>query len=336
MAARAPSFGTRGPASDGPPTTAPVTGGSPAGATGGATGGGTAAARARRRDLWAGYAFLSPALLLFTVFVAGPFVAAVVLSFFSWDMLTPARFDGVHNFSAMFRDPLLYKALGNTFVFAFASVVTHLVGGLLLALAVDRTASRVLSYLTRTALFFPFVISWAAVALLWKYVLDPTFGIVTYYLERVGIDAPQWFTDPSWALPAIIGIDFWHTIGFTFVIMLAGLQTVPKELVEAARCDGANARQVLWHVTVPAMSPTIFFAAVITFIGAFQIFDPVQIITPQGGPENSTVTIVMYLYQKGFQSFQVGYASAVALLVFVVMMAATLLQFRLSRKWVHQ
>ncbi|BCJ35121.1 ABC transporter permease [Actinocatenispora thailandica] len=285
---------------------------------------------------WVGYAFLSPALLLFVLFVAGPFVAAIVLSLYRWDMLTPARFAGVGNFTAMFGDPLLYRSLANTFVFALASLVTHLVGGLLLALGVNRLKNRVLSYFVRTSLFFPFVISWAAVALLWKYVLDPSFGLVTYYLGKLGVDTPNWFNDPSWALPSIIGIDFWHTIGFTFVIMLAGLQTVPNTLLEAARLDGANAWQTLWHVTIPMMSPTIFFAAVITFIGAFQIFDPIQIITPQGGPDNSTMSVVMYLYQKGFQSFQVGYASAVSLLVFAVLMVVTLLQFWGSRRWVHQ
>lgn len=288
------------------------------------------------RQQWLGWLFLSPAALLFLVFILGPFVAAIILSFFSWDMLTPAKFNGINNFTDMFSDPLLYKALGNTFLFALASVVTHLVGGLLLALGVNRVMNKALSYFVRTTLFFPFVISWAAVALLWKYVLDPTFGIVTYYLSEIGITSPSWFTDPAWALPAIIAIDFWHTIGFTFVIMLAGLQTVPKDLIEAARIDGCSPRQILWNITIPMMSPTIFFAAVVTFIGAFQIFDPVQIITPQGGPDNSTITIVMYLYQKGFQSFQVGYASAVALLVFAVMMAVTLLQFWFSKKWVHQ
>lgn len=291
--------------------------------------------RLRRGD-WVGYAFLSPALLLFLAFVAGPFVVAIGLAFFSWDMLTPAEFNGVGNFTEIFSDPLLYEALANTFVFAFASVVTHLGGGLLLAMGVNRMMNRALSYFVRTTLFFPFVISWAAVALLWKYVLDPTFGLVTHYAGEIGVQPPEWFTDPAWALPAIIAIDFWHTIGFTFVIMLAGLQTVPRELHEAARVDGARPHQVFWRVTLPMMSPTIFFAAVVTFIGAFQIFDPVQIITPDGGPENSTITIVMYLYQKGFQSFQIGYAAAVSILVFVIMMAVTLLQFWGSRKWVHQ
>lgn len=297
---------------------------------------GAPARRGRPRRHWAGYLFLSPALLLFLVFVAGPVVAAIVLAFFEWDLLTPARFNGFGNFTAMFSDPLLYKALGNTFIFTAASMVTHIVGGLLLALGVNALKNRWLSYFVRTSLFFPFVISWAAVALLWKYVLDPTFGAGTYYLQQLGITPPNWFLDPAWALPAIIVIDFWHTIGFTFVIMLAGLQTVPRDLIEAARTDGANGWQTLWHVTLPLMSPTIFFAAVVTFIGAFQIFDPIQIITPQGGPDNSTISIVMYLYQQGFQAFQVGYASAVSLLVFLVTMLVTLLQFWGSRRWVHQ
>ncbi|QDP95258.1 sugar ABC transporter permease [Microlunatus elymi] len=293
--------------------------------------------RAGGRSQWlAGSIFVGPALLLFVIFVLGPFIAAIVLSLFSWDMLTPATFSGLKNFKAMLSDDLLYKALGNTFVFALASVVTHLIGGLLLALGVDALRSRAASYFVRTSLFFPFVISWAAVALLWKYVLDPTFGMGTYYLTKIGFNPPDWFTDPSWALPAIIGIDWWHTIGFTFVIMLAGLQTVPGQLIEAARVDGCGWWQRLWHVIIPMMSPTIFFAAVITFIGAFQIFDPVQIITPNGGPENSTLTIVMYLYQKGFQAFQVGYASSVAILVFVIMAIVTALQFWFARRWVHQ
>ncbi|MET3807333.1 multiple sugar transport system permease protein [Nakamurella sp. UYEF19] len=290
--------------------------------------------RARTND-WRGYLFISPAVLLFLIFIAGPFVAAIVLSFYHWDLLTPAVFSGTDNFRALFSDPLLWKVMGTTFLFAFASVVTHIIGGLLLALAVNRAMNKVLSYLVRTAIFFPFIISWAAVALIWKYVLDPTFGLVTYYLAEIGITSPQWFTDPHWALVGIIGIDFWHTIGFTFIIMLAGLQTVPKTLIEAARTDGANSRQVFFNVTLPLMSPTIFFATVITFIGAFQIFEPMQIIS-NGGPDDSTMSIVMYLYQTGFQSFQIGYACAMALLVFLVIMSVTLLQFIGARKWVYE
>ena len=282
----------------------------------------------------AGWLFVSPALLLFCLFILGPFLIAIGMSLFSYDLLTPAEFVGLKNFKTLASDALLLHALGNTFLFAFASVVTHLVGGLLLAIAVNRGINKALSYFVRAAVFFPFLISWAAVSLLWKYVLDPNFGIFTYYIAKLGIEPPGWFTDPAWALPSIIGIDFWHTIGYTFLIMLAGLQTVPSEMVEAARCDGANRAQVFFYVTLPLMSPTMFFASVITFIGAFQIFDPIQIITA-GGPNDATITAVMYLYQTGFQSFQIGYASAIALIVFVVIMLVTLLQFWGSRKWVH-
>jgi multiple sugar transport system permease protein len=281
-----------------------------------------------------GWLFISPAMLLFLLFILGPFVAAMALSLYSYDLLTPAEFVGLKNFRELASDDLLLKALANTFVFAFASVVTHLVGGLLLAVAVNRGLNKVLSYFVRTAVFFPFLISWAAVALLWRYVLDPTFGIVSYYLGKIGITAPGWFTDPAWALPSIIAIDFWHTIGYTFLIMLAGLQTVPNEMTEAARVDGASRAQTFFFVTIPLMTPTLFFASVITFIGAFQIFDPIQIITG-GGPNDATISAVMYLYQTGFQAFQIGYASAIALVVFAVIMLVTLLQFWGSRKWVH-
>lgn len=292
-------------------------------------------ARGLRQPPWVGYAFLSPALVLFIVFIVVPFLATIVLGFFSWDLLTPAQPAGLVNFEKLFTDPVLGRSLVNTFVFAFASVVTHVVGGLLLALAVNRAMNRVLSYFVRAAVFFPFLISWAAVALLWKYVLDPSFGYVQYYLHTIGISSPQWFTSPGWALPSLIAVDFWHTIGYTFVIMLAGIQTVPGELIEAARTDGANNRQVFFNVTLPLMSPTIFFATIITFIGAFQIFDPMQIIT-QGGPDNATISVVMYLYQTGFQAFNIGYASAIALVVFVVVMGVTALQFWASRRWVHE
>ncbi|QTX03386.1 carbohydrate ABC transporter permease [Agromyces archimandritae] len=289
----------------------------------------------RRRTEAAGWMFVSPALLLFLVFIAGPFAFAIVLALFKWDLLTDPQFIGFDNFAALFADPVLPQVLGNTFVFALASVVTHIVFGLLLAIAVNRVVSRTLNYFLRVAIFFPFLISWAAVSLLWKYVLDPTFGYVAQYGAVVGIDTPNFFTDPAWALPAIIVIDLWHTLGFTFIIMLAGLQTVPTELLEAARTDGANAWQTFWRVTLPLMSPTLFFATIITFIGAFQIFEPIQIIT-QGGPNDATKTIVMYLYERGFQAFDMGYAAAVAILVFVIVMGVTLLQFIGRRKWVHE
>jgi ABC-type sugar transport system permease subunit len=290
--------------------------------------------RKRRGDL-AGYLFISPAVLLFLLFIAGPFVAAILLSFYTWDLLTPADFVGLGNFRRLIEDNDLRRSMLNTLVFAAASVVTHIGLGLALALAVHRKMSAVVRYFVRTTFFFPFVVSWAAVALVWKYVLDPTFGIGGYYVERLGFSAPNWLSTPSLAMPSIIAVDWWHTIGYTFIILLAGLQTVPDTLLEAARVDGANAWQRFWSVTLPMMSPTLFFATVITFIGAFQIFEPMLIMT-QGGPNGSTRSIVQYTYEQAFQQFQIGYASAVALVLFVVVMGVTLLQFRLSRRWVHQ
>jgi len=288
----------------------------------------------RRADL-AGWLFVSPATLLFLIFIAGPFVFAIGLALFKWDMLTDPEYVGLENFTQLFADPVLLRSLLNTFAFAFASVVTHIVFGLLLAIAVNRIANRYLSYFLRVAIFFPFLISWAAVSLLWEHVLDPSFGYVAYYAGLIGIDTPNFFSDPAWALPAIIFVDLWHTLGFTFVIMLAGLQTVSPELIEAARTDGGSSWQIFWRVTLPLMSPTLFVATIVTFIGAFQVFEPVQIIT-NGGPQNATKTIVMYLYEQGFQAFDMGYAAAVALLVFVIIMAVTLLQFWGRRKWVYE
>lgn len=293
------------------------------------------ARRARARTNLAGYLFVSPALLLFLVFIAGPLLAAVVLSFYSWDLLTAPHFTGVANFVHLVHDPVLLASLRNTFVFALASVVSHIGLGMLLALAVNRKMNTIVKYWVRTTFFFPFLISWAAVSLLWKYLLDPNMGFLTYYLSTIGIHAPIWLLSPKWSLLSLIGVDWWHTIGYTFVILLAGLQTVPHDLHEAAMVDGAGPGRMFWSITLPLMSPTLFFAMVITFIGAFQIFDPMYIMT-NGGPGDATRSIVMYTYQTAFRSFNVGYGSAIALVVFVVIALVTAFQFRMSRRWVFQ
>lgn len=305
------------------------------GLRGGRSAGAGGTARGVARGRIAGYLFIAPAMVLFLVFIGGPFLVAVGLSFFNWDLLTTPTFAGLGNFRKLVGDAEARRALANTFVFAFASVVTHIGFGLALAVAVHRKISRALRYIVRTSFFFPFVVSWAAVALLWKYVLDPSFGIVNYYFGLLHLPTANWLASPSWALPSLIAVDFWHTIGYTFVILLAGLQTVPAQLQEAALVDGAGPWQRFWHVTLPLMSPTVFFATVITFIGAFQIFEPMLIMTG-GGPGRATESIVQYIYSQGFQAFSVGYASALALVVFCVIMAVTLLQFRLSRLWVHE
>ena len=287
-----------------------------------------------RRDAIAGYLFVSPAVLLFLVFIAGPLLGAIALSLFQWDLLTPARFAGLENYTLLFHDPVLGQALVNTFVFTFWSIVLHIGLGLLLALAVHRAMPAPLKYFLRTAYFFPLLMSWASVALMWKFALDPSFGFINYYLGLLHISAPNWLISPQWAMPTIIVVDLWRTLGFTFIILLAGLQGVPTYLAEAARLDGAGKFQRFWHITLPMLSPTLFFTTIITFIGAFQIFEPMLIMT-QGGPGNATLSIVQDIYQTGFRSFEMGYASTISLIVFLVIMIVTLIQLGLSRYWVN-
>jgi multiple sugar transport system permease protein len=288
----------------------------------------------KRREALSAYIFLSAPLLLFVVFLGGPLIAVFGISVLEWNLLTQPQFSGLENYKQLLSDPTARAAIQNTFVFAFWSVVLHLGFGLLLALAVNRAMPAALTYFLRTAYFFPLIISWAAVALMWRYILDPNFGFLPYYLSEIGLSIPNVLVSPGWAMPALIFVDFWRTIGLTFIILLAGLQGIPSQLYEAAKVDGAGSLQRFWYVTIPMLSPTLFFALVITFIGAFQIFEPMYIIT-QGGPGDATRSIVMNIFETGFRSFEMGYASAQAVVVFLVIMVVTLVQIGLSRYWVH-
>jgi len=288
----------------------------------------------QRREILAAYLFLSPALLLFLVFIAGPFLGAFGLSLFSWDMFTPPQFVGLANYGQLLTDVAARTAIWNTVIFTFWSLVLHLGLGMLLALAVNRAISGALKYFLRTAYFFPLMMSWASVALMWLYLLDPNFGIVNFYLSKLGLPTPNWLATSTTALPSLIFVDLWRTLGFSFVILLSGLTSVPAHFYEAARLDGAGAWRRFWSVTLPLMSPTLLFTCIITVVGAFQIFDPMFVMT-SGGPGTATTSIVLYIYQTGFQNFQVGYASTLALIVFVVIMLLTVVQLTVSRYWVH-
>lgn len=287
-----------------------------------------------RRDALAAYLLISPALLLFICFIAGPLIGAIVLSLFNYDLLNPPKFVGLGNYRYLLHDSVAWKSLFVTTEFTIASVVLHVLVGLGLALAVNRKMSTALRYGLRTAIFFPVLISWAVVSLIAEYTLDPNFGFITYYLGQLGIHNLNVFENSNTALGAIVGVDLWHTVGFSFIVLLAGLQTIPPYLYEAARVDGAGTFRVFRTMTLPMLSPSLFFVIVISFIGAFQIFDPVHIIT-QGGPGNATESIVQYIYQNGFTDLYMGYAAALGLVVLVVLLVATLGQFGLARFWVH-
>lgn len=288
----------------------------------------------QRHEAIVAYLFITPALLFFLLFIAGPVLGAISLSLFQWDLFSAPVFTGLGNYISLFADSVAMQAIGNTFVFTFASIVLHLGLGLLLALAVNRKMPVALKYFLRTAYFFPLLMSWASVALMWQFALDPSFGFINYYFGKLGLMLPNWLLSPQWAMPALIFVDLWHTLGFTFIILLAGLQGVPSYLYEAAMLDGAGLWQRFVHVTIPMLSPTLFFACIVSFIGAFQIFDPMFIMT-QGGPGNATLSIVLHIYETGFRSFQMGSASTIALVVFLVILLVTLLQMRISRYWVN-
>jgi multiple sugar transport system permease protein len=293
-----------------------------------------AATLRKRREALTAYLLIAPAFALFLGFVAGPLVGSMVLSLFRYDLLNPPRFFGFGNYRTLLHDHLAVKSLEVTFVFTAASLVLHVVVGLALALAVNRKMPSVLRYILRTAFFFPVLISWAVVSLIAEYTLDPNFGFIPYYLGKVGIHGLRLFSDPHTALGTIIGVDLWHTVGFTFLVLLAGLQAIPRELYEAARVDGAGSWRTFRNITLPLLSPSLFFVSVISIIGAFQIFEPVHIIT-LGGPGDSTESIVQYIYDVGFTQLQMGYAATLGLVLFVILLVVTLVQFGLSRRWVH-
>jgi len=290
--------------------------------------------RLARREALYGYAFLTPALILFLVFIAGPLLGAVTLSFYNWELFSERKFIGLQNYRDLWDDRIARIAIRNSFVFAFGSIVLHIGAGLLLALAVNRPMHGALRYFLRTSFFFPLLISWASVSLIWLYALNPNFGFFNYYLRQLGLDPPNWLVDKNWSMESLLFVDLWRTLGFTFIILLAGLQGVPRTLYEAAMLDGAGAWRQFLNITLPMISPTLFFVLVLNFIGAFQIFEPMFIMT-NGGPANSTRSLVQHIFETGFRSFEMGYASAMAIVVFVVIMIATLIQFAAGRYWVH-
>lgn len=288
------------------------------------------------RETLVGYAFAGPAMILFLVFLGGPLLAALVFSFTDWQLLGPVHFAGLSNFRALLTSNETLQIFANTFYFTFGSIVLHIVPGLLLAAFVVKLRSRVVKYIVQTLYVAPFLIGYASSSLLWLYMLNASFGPVPYYLHKLGILLPfaGILNSPTWAMPAILGVDIWTTFGFLFLVLVAGLQQIPQDLYEAASIDGAGAVRQFFSVTIPLAAPTLFYASVINFVLGFQIFAPMYIMT-DGGPLGRTESVVQYIYQEAFQSFQIGAASAMAVISFVVIAAVTVLQFTLGGRWMR-
>jgi multiple sugar transport system permease protein len=287
-----------------------------------------------RRTAPVAWAFLAPALGLITVFFFLPVLSGLVLSFTDFDIYaigTPdiARFVGLRNYQRILTDPVFWQALRNTMVFVLAGGPLSVLASLGAALLVNAPGIRWKSFF-RTALFAPVVTTMVAVAIAWRYLYHPKYGLLNFALGHLGIHPIDWLGDPHWAMPALILLAVWKNFGYNMLILLAGLGSISGELYEAARLDGASAWQRFLNVTVPGLGPTFLFVGVMTMIGHFQIFAEPYVMT-QGGPLRATTTVVLLMYEEGFRWWRMGVASAIAFVLFVIMLAATLIQMRLQR-----
>ena len=287
----------------------------------------------RGREALTFYLFITPWLVGFILFTVGPIIASLGLSFTDYDIMLPPALVGLGNYREIFADPLFYTSLYNTFYIVFLAVPLSMIAAFSLAMLLNQKVGMMAGY--RTAYFIPSIVPAVASAALWLYLLQPQWGLVNGFLEAIGIPGPGWLSSEVWSKPAIILILVWAA-GGTMIIYLAGLQDVPVSLYEAAEIDGANDWAKFRHVTLPLMTPVIFFTLILGIIGTFQIFSQIFVLTDgMGGPQNSTLVYVMYLYRNAFNFFRMGYASAMAWILFVLIVVLTWAQFKWASRWVY-
>ena len=285
-----------------------------------------------RREAIFGYLFIAPWLVGFFIWTLGPMVTSFVLSFADYAIISPPIFVGLRNFQEILTDdPSFWDALRVTFTYAAFAVPMGIAISLLIALLMNQKAPGI--PLWRTIYYLPAVVSGVAVAMLWVWVFHSEFGLVNLALRVVGIKGPAWLADPDWALWALVVMSLWG-VGSGMVIKLAGLQSIPTELYEAAAIDGANWWHRFWRITLPMLTPVLFFNVVMGIIGTFQYFTNAYIMTG-GGPGRATLFYNLYLYQSAFSYFKMGYASALAWILFIIILALTLLVFKSSPYWVY-
>ncbi len=289
--------------------------------------------RLRLRQAAEGYACILPWLVGFVCFTAGPMVAALVISLMDWSMLSPPRWIGLGNYQRLLADPLFYTVVFNTVFISFLSVPLQLVIALLIAMGLNQKLSGVNVY--RTIFYLPSQMPVVASALLWLWVFNPEFGLANALLNAINVPPLRWLFDPNLSKPSIVLITLWAGIGTPLIIFLAGLQGVPESLHEAASIDGAGALARFRHITLPMLSPIIFFNLIIGIIASFQAYFTLVFITTQGGPANSSMIFILYIYYRAFRDFAMGYAAALAWVLFVIVLALTAINFGLARFWVH-
>jgi multiple sugar transport system permease protein len=287
-------------------------------------------ARTEERVAWL---FLLPSFALFAVFTALPVVSAFLISFTHWDLFNPAKFAWLDNYLTLWNDPIFRQVLGNTAYYVLLAVPLQMLLGLLCALGLNRAIPGQTFF--RVVYFLPVVTSTVAAGLVWAWLFNSNFGLINMGLSLVGVNAlPKWLISSQWAMPAVITVSIWQNLGYAMVLFLAGLQNIRQDVYEAAALDGATGRKRLFYITLPLLSPMTFFVLIISIIGSFQVFELVFVMT-KAGPANATNTLVYYIYQNGFMFYQMGYASAAAMVLFLIVLVATLIQYRLQDRWVH-
>jgi multiple sugar transport system permease protein len=276
-------------------------------------------------------AFLGPSFVALVAFSLGPMVGTVWVSFQEWNLIRDAELVGLGNYRELWGDEEFRRALRNTVYYLVGYLPLVTAGGLGLALLVNQRLRGVSIF--RGMYFLPVVTSWVVVALLWKWILNPRDGVVNWLLGLLGIDGPGWWTSTTWAMPSIILASAWKDLGFVMVILVAGLQSIPETLYEAARIDGAGSWRRFRSVTLPMLTPSLFFVLIISLINGFQVFDQVWVMT-EGGPVGSSTVVVEQIVKNTFSYGRAGYASAQSVVLFVIILLVTAVQLRLQKRWV--
>jgi multiple sugar transport system permease protein len=289
------------------------------------------ARRSHRRDTRDALIFLAPWIIGFVLFTAGPIITSLALSFCRWDVISPARFIGIANYRQMFHDRLLGVSLINTLVYAAMFIPSSILVSMTLAMLLNQRLRGMRFF--RTVFYLPTLTQGVATFAVWSVVLEQENGLLNRALRHVMREPPGWLTDPAWAKPALVFMALW-SVGGMMLIFLAGLQNIPQQLYEAAGIDGAGRWRLFRHVTLPMLSPTLFFNTIMATIASLQVFSAAFVLTG-GGPSNSTLFYVYYLFNRAFVYFNMGYASAMAWLLFLIALALTLVQMYAGRKWVH-
>ncbi|WP_328320072.1 sugar ABC transporter permease [Kribbella sp. NBC_00382] len=284
----------------------------------------------RRSRTWVGWSFILPNFIGFAALTLVPVIASLALSFLDWDSYSTPRWVGLDNFERMIHNDTFWTALKNTAYYAVGHVPLTLCAALGFAVLLNQKLKGARFF--RTALFFPYITSLVAVAVVWNMLLSPESGPVNQFLRAIGIDHPPgWTTSTTWAMPAVIVASVWRDLGYYMILYLAGLQTIPAELYEAAQVDGANGWQRFRHITLPGLRPTTFFVLIMLTISSFKVFDLIQVMT-EGGPGRATLVLSQVIYREGIVQGRFGYSSAVSMVLFVIVLTITLVQFRLQRR----